>query len=101
MAKLTRNNRNIFSRRNLLPNVDGSKPYSAEAERMFIQNTELLARFKAYYDSLQSMRDMRYRCKKYYFGDQLSDMVPNPDGCGEISEEDYYKIIEQKVQEKI
>lgn len=91
MAKLTRQNYKKFTRQNLLPKTDGSKPYSAEANRIFQQNTELLEQFKHYYDSLATMRQKRERCKRYYFGDQLSDLMPNPDGCGMISEEEYMR----------
>ncbi len=86
MAKLTKNNFRKFTRKNLLPNTDGSKPSSPEAEHIFQQNLLLLDRFHKYYDSLQTFRDRRERCKKYYFGDQLSDLVPDPSGCGVISE---------------
>ena len=87
MAKLTKNNYKRFTRKNLLPNTDGSKPYSAAAEHIFQQNMELLDRFHKYYDSLQDFRKNRERCKNYYFGDQLSDKVPDPLGCGFVSEE--------------
>lgn len=87
MAKLTKNNYKRFTRKNLLPNADGSKPYSAAAEHIFRQNLQLLDRFHKYYDSLQDFRKNRERCKNYYFGDQLSDKVPDPLGCGFVSEE--------------
>lgn len=87
MAKITKNNYKRFTRKNLLPNTDGSEPYSAAAEHVFQQNMELLDRFHKYYDSLQDFRKNRERCKNYYFGDQLSDKVPDPLGCGFVSEE--------------
>lgn len=87
MAKLNKNNRKRFNRKNLLPNTDGSKPISQEAEHIFQQNLLLLDRFHKYFDSLQDFRLRRERCKKYYFGDQLSDLVPDPSGCGMITEE--------------
>lgn len=89
MAKLTKNNYKRFTRKNLLPNVDGSKPISQEAEHIFQQNLLLLDRFHKYYDSLQDFRRKRERCKKYYFGDQLSDLIPDPNGCSTITEEQY------------
>ena len=91
MAKLTKNNYKRFTRKNLLPNTDGSKPYSAAAEHIFQQNLQLLDRFHKYYDSLQNFRKNRERCKNYYFGDQLSDKVPDPQGCGLVSEEELMK----------
>ena len=42
MAKLTKNNYKRFTRKNLLPNTDGSKPYSASAEHIFQQNLQFL-----------------------------------------------------------
>ena len=89
--QLTLNNFKWFRRKNLLPKADGSRTFSAEADRIFGQNMELLQRFKGYYDSLQTMRENRDRCKRYYFGDQLKDMVPDPDGCGKITEEEYIR----------
>lgn len=91
MAKLTKNNYKRFTRKNLLPNTDGNKPYSAAAEHIFQQNLQLLDRFHKYYDSLQDFRKNRERCKNYYFGDQLSDKVPDPKGCGFVSEEELLK----------
>ncbi len=91
MAKLTKNNYKRFTRKNLLPNADGSKPYSAAAEHIFQQNLQLLDRFHKYYDCLQDFRKNRERCKNYYFGDQLSDKVTDPRGCGLISEEELMK----------
>ena len=91
MAKLTKNNYKRFTRKNLLPNTDGSKPYSAAAEHIFQQNLQMLDRFHKYYDSLQDFRKNRERCKNYYFGDQLSDKVPDPQGCGFVSEEELMK----------
>lgn len=89
MAKLTKNNFKRFTRKNLLPNTDGSKSYSVEEEHIFQKNLLLLDRFHRYYDSLQDFRKKRERCKNYYFGDQLSDIVPDPNGCGVITEEQY------------
>lgn len=91
MAKITKTNYKKFSRGNLLPKADGSKPTNAAAERIFTQNMELLDRCKRYYDSLAEFRLKRERCKKYYFGDQLSDIIPNPDGCSTITEEEYLR----------
>ncbi len=89
MAKLTKNNYKRFTRKNLLPNTDGSKSYSVEEEHIFQKNLLLLDRFHRYYDSLQDFRKKRERCKNYYFGDQLSDVIPDPNGCGVITEEQY------------
>ena len=71
MSNITKHNYTKFSRKNLLPKADGSRPFTREAEHVFERNEELLQKFKAYYDSLNWLREMRERCKKYYFGDQL------------------------------
>lgn len=91
MAKITERNFKKFSRRNLLPSSDGSKPRDSVSDSMFSKSSELLDLFHRDYDSLQSLRANRSRCVRYYFGDQLSDKIPDPDGCGEITEEDYMR----------
>lgn len=91
MAKLTKNNYKKFSRRNLLPNTDGSRPVSAAAENTFRKMQDLLDKFHRDYDSLQTLRDNMERCKRYRFGDQLSDLIDNPNGCGKITERDYIR----------
>ena len=91
MAKLTRHNFKKFTRRNLLPRADGSKPNNKQANDLFKQNIELLERFHRYYDSLFEFRENRARCKRYYFGDQLSDLIPDPEGCGMITEAEYMR----------
>lgn len=91
MPKITKNNRTKFSRQSLLPNPDGSKPYSIEAENRFRKMQELTDRAHRYYDSLQTVRDNGDRCDRYLSGDQLSDLVPNPNGCGMITEEQYIR----------
>lgn len=89
--KLTKNNRKKFSRRNLLPDADGTRPTSEAANDLFRQNMELLDMVRRDHDNLFYLRENRARCERYYFGDQLSDMIPDPDGCGMISEEAYMR----------
>lgn len=89
MVKITKNNYKKFSKRNLLPNADGSKPNSEQANNMFRKMQELLDKFSRDYSSLRWLRDYRARCVRYYFGRQLEDVIPNPNGCGNITEEEY------------
>lgn len=91
MGKITKNNYKKFTRRNLLPNADGSRPAGAAADLKLRKMTELLDRFHRYYDSLQTLRDNWERCDRYLSGDQFSDRIPNPNGCGDITEEDYIR----------
>lgn len=91
MAKITKTNYRKFSRRNLLPDTDGSRPSGAAAEREFRKMSDLMDRFHRDYDSLQTVRDNWERCDRYLSGDQLSDMIPNPNGCGMITEEQYIR----------
>ena len=91
MVKITKSNYKKFSKSNLLPNSDGSKPNSDAANNLFVQNQALLDSFKRDYDSLSKLRDNRARCVRYFFGDQLSDPIPNPDGCESITEGAYFK----------
>ncbi len=92
MARITKNNYKKFSRRNLLPKADGSKPNDERSDNMFQQNQKLLDTFKRDYDSLQDLRKKRDRCVRYYFGDQLSDVIPDPDICNNmITEEEYMR----------
>ena len=91
MWKITKNNFKKFSKSNLLPNPDGSKPNSEVANNMFEKNQELLSTFQRDYDSLSELRENRARCVRYFFGDQLSDSIPDPDGCGNITEEVYIR----------
>jgi len=91
MAKLTKNNYKKYTRRNLLPNTDGSRPTGAEADRIFQKSTKILDQFHRDYDSLQTVRDNYERCDRYLSGDQLSDTIPNPNGCGHITEEEYIR----------
>ena len=68
-----------FRRSNLLPNADGSKPVTEQADTLFRQNRELLDRFHAMFNSLQHLRLDRARNVRYTFGDQLGDMIHDPD----------------------
>lgn len=93
MTKITKSNREKHSRKNLLPNIDGSKPSGEYVDREFRKSTGLISRAKRYYDSLQDARDRADRCDRYLSGDQLSDLIDNPKGCGKITEEQYLRSL--------
>jgi hypothetical protein len=78
-----------FKKSNLLPNKDGTKPTSNQADAEFKTNNKLLDNFKAMYDSLVDIKLGINRNIRYTFGDQLSDRIPNPDGDGFITERQY------------
>ena len=78
-----------FRKSNLLPTKDGFKPTSDFAEKTFDKNERLLENFKAMFDSLVDIKLTRARNIRYTFGDQLSDLIPNPDGNGSITERAY------------
>lgn len=80
-----------FTRRNLLPSTDGSQPSSKGSRELLEQNMELLEQFHNDFNSLQNIREKIDRCWRYYFGNQLSDIVYDPDSCGMITEEEYMR----------
>lgn len=76
---INKRNWKTFSRSNLLPNADGTKPNTQQEDTIFRQNTELLDRFHAMFNSLQDLRLDRARNVRYTFGDQLGDLIQDPD----------------------
>lgn len=74
-----------FRKSNLLPDRDGMKPNSNYAQKTFSQNMRLLEQFKAMFDSLLSIKMKRERNVRYTFGDQLGDIIQDPDGTSEKS----------------
>ena len=77
--QINKNNWKRYRRSNLLPNADGSKPATRQADAVFRQNTLLLERFHAMFNSLQDLRIDRARNVRYTFGDQLGDLIQDPD----------------------
>lgn len=89
MAKVNINSKNWkkFTKSALLPNA---KKTESDADRKVITaNVRLLEECEMMYNSLQDFRNNREENVNYYFGDQLSRMIPDPDGCGMISIERY------------
>ena len=91
MAKITKQNYKKFSRKNLLPKADGTMPTGVAVEKGLRKSQELIDRASRYYSSLQEARDRADRCDRYRSGDQLSDLIPDPKGCGMITEEKYIR----------
>jgi hypothetical protein len=53
------------------------------------ENMDLLEECRRYWESLRDFRDRRLRNRKYYRGDQWSDMIKDPDSDDFITEETY------------
>lgn len=87
--EINKRNWKKFRKSNLLPTKDGFKPTSELAERTFKKNEKVLQNFKKMYDSLVDIKLTIERNNRYTFGDQLGDVIPNPDGYGMITEREY------------
>lgn len=85
--ELNKYNYKKFSRKNLLPDEDLN--VREKDERAFEHNGRILDRAKRMYDNLADFRMRAKRCVDYTFGRQLNDKIPNPDGCGCITEKEY------------
>lgn len=56
-----------------------------------LRNTEILLEAQHCWESLSRFRRERERNKRYTYGDQWGDKIKNPDGEGEITEEEYIR----------
>lgn len=90
--EINKRNWKKFRKSNLLPTKDGFKPTSELAEKTFEKNEKLLQDFKAMFDSLVDIKLTIERNNRYTFGDQLGDLIPNPDGYGGMITEREYMI---------
>lgn len=90
---ITKLTRRFFERKNLLPDKNGYASTSARVERELEQNMKLLENCALMYASLLSVRKERQTNWDYYHGKQFNDLVPDPDGCGMITE--YAYIVKQ------
>ena len=88
---LTKFNNEVLDR--IKPQVDvfESKSPPVINEHADVKNMELLERCRAYWDNLSDFRYRRRRARRYYRGDQWSDIIQDPDSVAEkyISEETY------------
>ncbi len=86
-------NKAFLSLKNLLPDRRGNTPTTHAAIEWMNEFVQLLDSCRAMHDSKQEFRQECELNRKYYFGNQFCEAIPNPDGCGSISERDY--IIKQ------
>lgn len=92
MAKdnlISKFSRRFFERKNLLPDKDGNISASKAAQKELEKNTQLLEECALMYASLESMRQERKINYDYYNGKQFNELIPDPNGCGMISEFKY------------
>ena len=61
------------------------------------ENMQLLEDCRMYWESLRDFRDRRLRNRKFYRGDQWSDIIEDPDNPGEYITEDQYLRNQGKV----
>lgn len=88
--KITKWNRRFVTKKNLLPDVNGVIPTSVQDNEDIQNNIDLLQSCQAMYAALADFREDREINRKYYFGEQFCEMIPDPDNPGLfISEKDY------------
>lgn len=88
--KITKWNRRFVTKKNLLPDVNGVIPTSVQDNEDIQNNINLLQSCQAMYAALADFREDRETNRKYYFGEQFCEMIPDPDNPGSfISEKDY------------
>ena len=87
--KLTKLNAKFYKISNLLPDKYGVLPSTDEAIKMLAYNQKLLTQSSICFDTLQVLKQERNKNVRNYFGDQLSERIHNPDGCGTITEAEY------------
>lgn len=87
--KITRDNYRKFTKSALLPDDKSRRKETSRDTEALSKNVELLAECERLYSSLQEFRDKKKECINYYFGDQMSRLVPDPDGCGMVTMERY------------
>ena len=82
-------NKFFLSLKNLLPGKHGELPTSRAAIEQLNEYQMLLASCQSMWNSKDEFRRECEINRRYYFGDQFCEMIPNPDGCGAISERQY------------
>ena len=83
ISKMTRR---FFDRKNLLPDKDGHITNTRRVTEEMENNMTLLMECANMYASLFNIRRERQRNINYYYGKQFDDLIPNPNGCGMITE---------------
>lgn len=87
--KLTKDNYKKFTKSALLPDQKSKMKETSTDREVLSKNISLLQDCEQMYNSLQDFRDRRQECVNYFYGDQLSRLIPDPDGCGMITIEKY------------
>lgn len=82
-------NKAFQSLKNLLPNSRGELPNTRAAIEQHNEFIELLQACSSMHASKDEFRRECEINRKYYFGDQFCELIPNPDGCGMIKESEY------------
>lgn len=82
-------NKFFLSLRNLLPGKRGELPTSRAAIEQLNEYQLLLASCQSMWNSKDEFRRECEINRKYYFGDQFCEMIPDPDSCRQISERQY------------
>lgn len=90
---ITKLTRRFFERKNLMPDRHGNTPNNKVAWKDWEENTKLLEQCALMYASLASMRQERQINYDYFNGKQFNELIPNPNGCGSITEFKY--IVDQ------
>lgn len=82
-------NKWFLSLKNLLPGKHGEVPHTRAAIEQLNEYLLLLASCQSMWMSKDELRRECEINRKYYFGDQFCEMIPDPDSCGSISERKY------------
>lgn len=88
--KVDKWNKRFLSLKNLLPSKEGVIPNSVQDREQINEYMTLLESCQAMYASKNEFRREREINRKYLFGDQFCEMIPDPDTPGhEITEREY------------
>lgn len=86
----TKWNKRFLNKKNLLPDVNGVIPSSVQDNEDIRENLTILQSCESMYNSQGSFREEREINRKYFFGDQFCEKIPDPDCPGAmITERDY------------
>lgn len=87
---ITKWNKRFMTKKNLLPDTNGIIPTSLADKEDIDNYLNILQSCQSMYDGLATFRSDREINRKYFFGDQFCEMIPDPDNDGQmISEKDY------------
>ena len=92
--KTTKWNKRFMTKKSLLPDVNGVIPSSVQDTEDMRENLNILQSCQSMYNSLGSFREDREINRKYFFGDQFCEKIPDPDYPGQMITE-YEYIVRQ------